>query len=81
MIIFVREAFYDCPKTPSLGKTSHEVLYAFINLIGPLHLAIHVVQRNPVMLVSKNRTRRRQTKKITTFDDVSLLFVLSQCVP
>ena len=67
-------------QTPSLGKTSHEVLYAFINLMGPLHLAIHVVQKNPVMRVSKNRTRRRQTKKITIVNDVSLLFVLSQCV-
>ena len=33
------------PQTPSLGKTSREVLYAFINLIGPLQLAIHVVQK------------------------------------
>ena len=34
------------PQTPSLGKTSREVSHAFINLIGPLQLAIHVVQKN-----------------------------------
>ena len=68
------------PQTPSPGKISREVLYAFINLIDPLQLAIHVVQKKkPVMQVSKNRTARRQTKKITIFNDVSLLFVLSQC--
>ena len=42
-------------QTPSLGKTSREVrevLHAFINLIAPLQLAIHVVPKNPVMLVS-----------------------------
>ena len=67
-------------QTLSQGKTSRDVLYAFINLIGPLQLAIHVEQKKTVMLVSKNRTGRRQTKKITIFNDVSLLFVLSQCV-
>ena len=61
------------PQTPSLGKTSREVLHAFINLIGPLQLAIHVVKKKKtVLLVSKNRTGRRQTKKITIFNDASL---------
>ena len=62
------------PQTPSLGKTSREVLHAFINLIGPLQLAIHVVKKKKktVLLVSKTRTGRRQTKKITIFNDASL---------
>ena len=59
------------PQTPSRGKTSREVSHAFINLIGPLQLAIQVVQKT-VMPLSKNRTGRRQTKKITIFNDVSL---------
>ena len=41
------------PQTLSLGKTSREVLHAFINLIGPLQLAIHVVQK-------KNRNASEQ---------------------
>ena len=59
------------PQTPSLGKTSREVSHAFINLIGPLQLAIQVVKKT-VMPLSKNRTGRGQTKKITIFNDVSL---------
>ena len=57
------------PQTPWLEKT-----------INRPFAALHVVQKKPVMLVSKNRTGGRQTKKITTFNDVSLLFVFSQCV-
>ena len=41
------------PQTPSLGKTSREVLNAFINLMSPLQLAIHVVQK-------KNRNASEQ---------------------
>ena len=51
-------------QTPLPGNTSRDVLYAFINLIGPLQLAIHVEQKKTLMLVSKNRTGRRQTKKL-----------------
>ena len=46
--------------------------------MGPLQLVSHVVQNT--FLVSKKRTGARQTKKITILDDVSSLFVLSQCV-
>ena len=40
-------------QTLSQGKTSRDVLYAFINLIGPLQLAIHVEQK-------KNRNASEQ---------------------
>ena len=57
-------------------------LYALINLIGPLQLAIQVVQKDKkkkqqqqqqnLMLESKNRTGRRKTKGITISNDVNI---------
>ena len=66
-------------QTSSPGKTSRDVLYAFINLIGPLQLAIHAEQKKN-RNASEQESHWEKTNKETIFNDGSLLFVLSQCV-
>ena len=51
------------PQTLSLGKTSREVLHAFINLIGPLQLAIHVVQKKKNRNASEQESHWEETHK------------------
>ena len=73
----IRPARY-CDQGPLFGFTSLYCLHNFTWLMGRLKLVSHVVQTH---LVSEQGTHwTRQTKKIIILDDVSSLFVLSQCV-
>ena len=50
-------------------------------IIGPLQLAIHVLQNRHDREQEKHWERTKLIKEITVLKDVSFLFVLSQWVP